>query len=633
MTLEAALSYIRSLKQGESFSYRKVAKKYHISHTTLTEHHKGQRTTRAESHIHQRLLHPRDEAELVEYIKSLTEKHCPPTRQMIINFATPFCDWEPSDRWVSRLVHRHPNDLLTAWTTPMEGNRHKADSSERYRIYFDLLTRKVKEFDVLPRDTYNMDEKGFMIGVIGKTKRVFDKVLYKERRYKQASHDANREWVTVIGAICADGSHLPPAVIFSAASEKVQANWVHDIDPKTHSIYFSVSESGWTNDDLGVAWLEQVFDPATKEKARRNFRLLILDGHGSHVTRRFIDYCDLHRILVLVYPPHATHTLQPLDVSCFKPLSQSYSNELINHNYTTRGRIPVQKADFISLFWPAWVNTFTEKLISGAFKVTGIYPLHPDVILDRFKKVTPPPPVTPPQQSEPQPASTSPNWRRFRSSFDRAVTYGDPGAESEARQQMHQMHVALELKDQELQGLKTALESKKKRQKKKKVLLLSPRDPNVQGGSIFWDPASKARADRRMRDAEKQEIAEAAAKASKKQTRLTTKVLREKTKADNKVVAERKRQEKEERRAQEAQTKADRAAEKARAKALKDAQKVPKSPKQTRSKASKKPQSKVTKGGGAAARRRPQVVHEPSSAPQGVKTRSGRVTRPTNKLR
>ena len=92
---------------------------------------------------------------------------------------------------------------------------------------------------------------------------------------------------------------------------------------------------------------------------------------------------------------------------------------------------------------------------------------------------------------------------------------------------MHQMHVALELKDQELQGLKTTLESKKKRQKKKKVLPLSPRDPNVQGGAIFWDPASKARADRRMRDAEKQEVAEAAAKANRKQLRVNTKILRE----------------------------------------------------------------------------------------------------------
>ena len=87
-----------------------------------------------------------------------------------------------------------------------------------------------------------------------------------------------------------------------------------------------------------------------------------------------------------------------------------------------------------------------------------------------------------------------------------------------------------------------------------------------------------------------------------------------------------------ERRAQEAQTKADRAAERARAKALKDAQKASQLPKQVKSKALKRSQSKVTKRGGGAARRRPQVVHEPSSAPQGVTTRSGRVTRPTKKL-
>ncbi|KAF1930298.1 uncharacterized protein M421DRAFT_412310 [Didymella exigua CBS 183.55] len=58
------------------------------------------------------------------------------------------------------------------------------------------------------------------------------------------------------------------------------------------------------------------------------------------------------------------------------------------------------------------VNTFTKSLILRAFKVTGIYLLHPDgpdVILDYFKKVTLPPPATPPQQSEPWAASTLPN--------------------------------------------------------------------------------------------------------------------------------------------------------------------------------------------------------------------------------
>lgn len=160
---------------------------------------------------------------------------------------------------------------------------------------------------------------------------------------------------------------------------------------------------------------------------------------------------------------------------------------------------------------------------------------------------------------------------------------------------------------------------------------LSTRDPNVQGGAIFWDPASKGRADQRIRDAEKQEIAAAAAKSDKKQLQYNTKLLREKIKAANKERLAQERREKDERRAQKARAKADRAAERARAKALKGAQKASRLPKQVKSKASKKPQLKVAKGGGGAARRRPQVVHEPSSAPQGVKTRSGRVTRPTKK--
>jgi hypothetical protein len=136
-----------------------------------------------------------------------------------------------------------------------------------------------------------------------------------------------------------------------------------------------------------------------------------------------------------------------------------------------------------------------------------------------------------------------------------------------------------------------------------------------------------------MRDAEKQEIAEEAAKVSRKQICYNNKLLREKTKAKNKEKAARKREETAEKRAQEDREKQARKAEKERVRELKNAQKVFKSPKQVRSKASKKPQSKVTKRGGDAARRRPQVVHEPSSAPQGVKTRSGRVTKPTNKLR
>lgn len=35
----------------------------------------------------------------------------------------------------------------------------------------------------------------------------------------------------------------------------------------------------------------------TKEKARRRWRLLISNGHGSHITIKFIDFCDANKIL------------------------------------------------------------------------------------------------------------------------------------------------------------------------------------------------------------------------------------------------------------------------------------------------------------------------------------------------
>jgi hypothetical protein len=78
--------------------------------------------------------------------------------------------------------------------------------------------------------------------------------------------------------------------------------WVEDIKAGEHKVFVSSSPTGWSNDDVGLAWLEQVFDRYTKQRSGR-WRLLILDGHGSHVTMEFIDYCDRHRIFLIILPP------------------------------------------------------------------------------------------------------------------------------------------------------------------------------------------------------------------------------------------------------------------------------------------------------------------------------------------
>ena len=157
-----------------------------------------------------------------------------PTRQMLKNFATPVIGREPSDSGVTNFLNRNKDTLITAWTTPMAKDRHKADFGEKYRLYFELLHRELAQYDPEPAHTYNIDDKGFAIGVTGRSKRIFDKVLCGKKHFKQSLHDGNREGVTLLVCICANGSTLPSGIIYAATGRAVQASWVVSIDKKEH---------------------------------------------------------------------------------------------------------------------------------------------------------------------------------------------------------------------------------------------------------------------------------------------------------------------------------------------------------------------------------------------------------------
>jgi len=298
----------------------------------------------------QQLLNNTQQAELLLYIEGLTARGLPPTQQMIRNFASDIAGRPAGNHWVERFIKRHKVDLLSRWASGMDAQRKRADSAFKYSLYFELLRRKIEQYDVEPRHMYNMDEKGFLVGILSKMKRVFSRRLYERGAIKQVIQDGNREWITTIACICADGTSLTPALIYQAISGNLQDSWLQDFDPAIHKAFFASSPSGWTNNDLGKRWLEQVFNRETKTKARRSYRLLILDGHGSHVTMDFIKYCDDNRILLAIFPPHATHTLQPLDVCMFKPLSTAYSAALADHIDKCQGLSSISKRDFFRLF-------------------------------------------------------------------------------------------------------------------------------------------------------------------------------------------------------------------------------------------------------------------------------------------
>ena len=58
-----------------------------------------------------------------------------------------------------------------------------------------------------------------------------------------------------------------------------------------------------------MAYLTTVFKKHIKPKARRNWRLLFIDGYRSYINIRFLNYYIENRIFIAVYLPYTTYRL------------------------------------------------------------------------------------------------------------------------------------------------------------------------------------------------------------------------------------------------------------------------------------------------------------------------------------
>jgi hypothetical protein len=56
--------------------------------------------------------------------------------------------------------------LTRKYVNGMDRNRHRADSYNKYRAYFDISLPKIKKYDLTPDRIYNIDEKGFLISIL-----------------------------------------------------------------------------------------------------------------------------------------------------------------------------------------------------------------------------------------------------------------------------------------------------------------------------------------------------------------------------------------------------------------------------------------------------------------------------------
>lgn len=122
-------------------------------------------------------------------------------------------------------------------------------------------------------------------------------------------------------------------------------------------------------------------------------RLLILDGHSSHLTAEFDDFCKQNAIICLCMPAHASQLLQPLDVGVFGPLKSAYGKLL--EQRMVAGNNHIDKEDFLSLYPDARAEAFTSAKICSGFAGAGLKPLDQERVLSKltFQPRTPTPPL------------------------------------------------------------------------------------------------------------------------------------------------------------------------------------------------------------------------------------------------
>ena len=220
-SIDEALAYINSLGPEDHVNISQISEKFKCNRSYLSKRYRGLAGTRHTQYQKQRNLNDQQEKTLVKYIDRLCAKGLSPSRHMIQNFAREICHKEIGKSWVSRFLRRHQNELVSKWTLGLDHNRARADSAYKYAKYFELLRKKLEQYQVEPQNIYNMDEKGFLIGILSKMKRIFSRRRYKEGSIKQIIQDGHREWITTIATICADGSALPPGLIYQATTGRI----------------------------------------------------------------------------------------------------------------------------------------------------------------------------------------------------------------------------------------------------------------------------------------------------------------------------------------------------------------------------------------------------------------------------
>jgi len=166
--------------------------------------------------------------------------------------------------------------------------------------FFNILKQEYDKYHFSPSVIWNVDETG--LSAVQKPGRVLSHKGQKQVG-KLASLEKGKTY-TVLCAVNAAGTFIPPMIIFPRVN--MSDRLLVGAPPCTVGV---ASKSGWVDQDI---FHKEVFPFVRYAKPSvEQPHLLLLDGHISHKSLALIDMAREHGVVIITFPPHTTHKLQP----------------------------------------------------------------------------------------------------------------------------------------------------------------------------------------------------------------------------------------------------------------------------------------------------------------------------------
>lgn len=380
------LQQASSLVLDQGVSEREAAKRFQICHVTLHRYlnkiKSGVNKPNVGYSSHNKILSSEDEAIFCEYIRHSADLYFGLTPSDVRSLVYEFCirknikipkQWDVtkmgSRDWFSNFMKR--NHTLSI-RVPEATSHARAVNFNRPNVtkFFDNLARAIEKDKFEPANIYNVDETG--VTTVQRPSKI---VSTKGTKQVGAVTSAERgTLITLCVAVNALGNTIPPMFLFPRKRFKPFF--------MTNAPVGSIGEangSGWLDADTFFIYIKHFAKHA--RPSLQNRILLILDNHRSHLGLQTIDFCRENGIVLLSFPPHTSHKLQPLDRTVYGPL-KSYLNNSMDAWMKNNPGQTMTIYNLPGLVAEALPRAATPTNILSGFKVTGIYPFNRDVFQD-----------------------------------------------------------------------------------------------------------------------------------------------------------------------------------------------------------------------------------------------------------